>query len=544
MQLLFLLILTAVGAFIRPPTNCNHNDPCWNRKWPREKSTSKAEEHHGPVRLAGSNGRGCRCLKGRSALYVRKPPSFIFTKDQEEFGLEALLQEGSKMVMRNTKSLPPRYVRWSPQEEDDSVNNNNLRLQTAVTTWTKEQGDQKLFLHAQVHVGSQEYYDYYRTDPIFLDDSTTTLVLYELLVDDTLLTYDGNVKGDALGGIMHKVQASAKDQALARQYGWVCQANVIDYARRNWYHADFTRQEYYSAQQQRQRRGYNDPSDRNGAVNEAATALFVGPPLSSNRASRRRIFTNLFLPGNSLALFLRAILWVAVPSPELSILLLDWSSTWQQEEGSAKSSKGQISPIAKAVLQSIAYGKWNVARQLVFGQVLIAGHKAGAAGLGATDPETASMGERNDRALAAADQVFRTASGASDDVAVVHLLYGCNHCPDLHQKLQARGFTCQGVDWRTVWTASIGGDAATTATINNDGTQWKTLIAIGVVGYLGIDGADWISTVHDIVSAPDAATGGLATLLYLLRHLGLYLGLSKCLLDMEEMANTNANCNR
>jgi hypothetical protein len=544
MQLLFLLILTAVGAFVRQPTNCYHNDPCCgNKNWPSNKSTNKAEdEQHGPVRPPGSNGNSAvRCrLKGRSALYVMKPPSITFTRDQEEFGLDSLLQEGNKMV-RNTKSQPPRYVRWSPQEED-GVNHNNLRLQTAVTTWTKEQGDQKLFLHAQVHVGSQEYYDYYRTDPSFLLDSTTTLVLYELLVDDTLLTYDGNVKGDALGRIMHQVQASAQDQALAQQYGWVCQANVIDYARRNWYHADFTRQEYYSAQQQSRRR-YNDPGDRHGAVNEAATALFVGPPLSSNRASRRRIFTNLFLPGNSLALFLRAILWVAVPSPELSILLLDWSSTWQQEEGSAKASKGQISPIAKAVLQSIAYGKWNVARQLVFGQVLIAGHKAGAAGLGATDPETASMGERNDRALAAADQVFRTANGNSDDGVVVHLLYGCNHCPDLHQKLQARGFTCQGVNWRTVWTASIGGDAKTTAT-NNGGTQWKTLTAIGVVGYLGIDGADWISTLHDILSAPDAATGGLATLLYLLRHLGLYLGLSKCLLDMEEMANTNANCNR
>jgi hypothetical protein len=488
---LLLIIANAVGAFVQQHLAFPHH-------------------HHAP---GESRSTSFRCRAGLSMKRcAMKRPSFLqgeqtsAKQQQEEYLAGLLLQESAGTSSSRTQ--PTRYVRWSPAAalNDNEAANGRLRLQTAITTWTRN--DQKLFLHAQVHVGSPEYYDYYRTDPTF-DDARTTTVLYELLVDDTLLTYDedfanyndtasghgsrGGGGGLFLGRILHQVVASEKDQALAKQYGWVCQANRIDYARRNWYHADFTRQEYYARLRQR-------PEDSRPVVQEAATALFVGPPLSSNRASRRRIFTNLFLPGNSFALFLRVILWVAVPSPELSILLLDWSSTfWQQREEdqrrasmssssihsnkpSSSSFKGQISPIAQAVLQSLAYGKWNVARQLVFGQVLIAGHKA--VGLSATDTDTASMGERNDRALAAVDETFRRRTNG-DNVDTVHLLYGCNHCPDLHQKLQARGFTCVSIDWRTVWTASIGDDddnldapttkTATRVSDDDDDTRWKSV---------------------------------------------------------------------
>lgn len=409
----------------------------------------------------------------------------------------ASLEQGSDIAPSHQQH---RYVRWSHDESAD-ITARGFAFQTAVTTWKKNHFT--LQLHSQVHLGSKSYYDYYTTDPIF--DSIP--ILYELLVDEQLLQYDN----PDLARLQWPVQASSSDQALALQYGWECQANLIDYARRNWYHADWTRQEYST----------REANPMAPAGSEAATALFVGPPLSSNPESRRRIFTNLFLPGNYFALFLRSVLWIAVPSPELSILLLDWSSTWQDE--GAKSSKGQISPIAQAVLQSLASGQWLVMRQLLFGQVLLGGHKTSRATCGA------SIDGRNDRALQAVDAAFEKL-----DTREVCLLYGCNHCPDLHRKLQAKGFSHQSTQWRTVW--SISKDD-----IASNATNWKVFIAAGIVCYLGIDGADWIGTIQEIFSPSDIVSSGLATLLYLLRHVGLYLGMSKFLLDMNELTTNNGD---
>lgn len=416
-----------------------------------------------------------------------------------------LASEIDSAVFRPNLQEQARYVRWSPSAEQNSTTASWLALQTAVTTWTK--GERTLCLHSQIHLGSKSYYESYMTDPIF--DSTPTL--YELLVDQELLQYET----PDLARLQQPVQASTTDQSLALQYGLECQANIIDYARRNWYHADWTRQEYATK-----------VAKSFAPSSEAATALFVGPPLSTNKASRRRIFTNLFLPGNYFALFLRAVLWLAVPSPELSILLLDWSSTWQ--DGDNKSIKSQmISPIAQAVLQSIASGRWMTVRQLLFGQVLLAGHKA--VGSSATDPQSACIGGRNDRALQVVDAAFETL-GTHE----LFLLYGCNHCPDLHQKIQAKGFSCQGTEWRTVWSLSKD-DSISKESL------WKIPIVVGFICYLGIDGADWIGTIQEIVSAQDVASSGITALLYLARHVGLYLGMSKFLLDIDDLAASNAN---
>merc|ERR1712224_253558 len=73
----------------------------------------------------------------------------------------------------------------------------------------------------------------------------------------------------------------------------------------------------------------------------------VGPPdlefassSSNRRRLRRRLFTNLFLPGSQLASGIRALLWMTVPAPELSVILLDWSSLLQDTGHSASRNIG------------------------------------------------------------------------------------------------------------------------------------------------------------------------------------------------------------
>jgi hypothetical protein len=70
--------------------------------------------------------------------------------------------------------------------------------------------------------------------------------------------------------------------------------------------------------------------------------------LYSTRYLKRQLFTNLFLPGSTFAFTLRNILWCTVRSPELSIILLDWSSLLQGE-----SNPNALSKVALPILTSL-----------------------------------------------------------------------------------------------------------------------------------------------------------------------------------------------
>ena len=80
--------------------------------------------------------------------------------------------------------------------------------------------------------------------------------------------------------------------------------------------------------------------------------------------------------------------WIrlGVPNPELSILLIDWSSLlyvgqrcrcclYDDIDDSDMYGIVQISHIAAPVFLSLLMGKWGSARRLVFGQVLVAGQR-------------------------------------------------------------------------------------------------------------------------------------------------------------------------
>ena len=379
----------------------------------------------------------------------------------------------------------------------------------------------------------------------------------------------------------------------------------------HWYHADFTRQEFVSQLQQQNslvasinnNNRNSDPVDRrplwqqasqgkhsnNGAiVLDATTALLVGPPLIvqqqypttsvtttglcslslssfvSMASIRRRIFTNLFLPGDGFAVWLRCILWITIPSPELSILLIDWSTTWgsiltSQNRGptsSFSSTSNKVSPIALPLLQAISQGRFNDVRRLVFGQVALTGHHQAAMSaitsnrIKNTDRDNENsllVTKRNDHALQLVftefdARYYNSNSNERSSNCSVALLYGCNHCPDLHVKLMQAGFHPLESYWRTAWSVSVAPPETLTATLRINSASEKSstvgfLVLFLLPLYFLIGGYDWMETIVDVVRAfehkDDIGSALTILLFYVARHVLLYLSLSKLVLDSD-----------
>jgi hypothetical protein len=437
------------------------------------------------------------------------------------------------------------------------------------------------------------------------------------------------------------VGASISDRNLAAAYGLACQADEIRYdASPRFVHGDLTRQElaeHLQKQQQQQKKKnhgkessgrmmnrwpnlvssplatllsalrrqslYQDEDDtysrqrakksttplwqqanRWSPTQEAATALWVGPPILQQQqqqqqqvgerrsASRDGAFRQL-VQQRTIRWFLRPVLWLTVPSPEISILLLDWSalgagsySNNNHKEGG--SSTSFPSPVSRAVLASLASGNWDAARKLVFGQVLLVSASSTSASSSAQPPDSASpqdddqnwMQLRNQRAMEVMDSIIRQQSASESDSSTssssssIAILYGCLHCPDLHARLLRMGFRPIRKTWRTAWSVPVPAFAGTRLL---DPTVLQLLAVL--VLYLGLGGLDWIATVGDVTHAaadfvrdvrsvpsaqaapapssfPDAPAFFLSSStwnvvedygLYLVRHLFLYLGLSK-----------------
>ena len=445
------------------------------------------------------------------------------------------------------------YLRW--KKDGDS---GKWSMETAVTTFKR--GNQIVELHAQVHFADHgDYYNYYNSDEF---NNNFEYVLFELLVDDDLLQYrDGNWR------LKQSIQASPNDFNLAKQYSWDCQASSIDYTQSSkWVHADLSRQEFIKLTQAREQETANSNNQPlwqlagsagsgllqpSSPAAEAVSALFVGPPTlsyGSSRANelRRRLFTNLFLPGQKLANLLRAVLWMTVPSPELSIILLDWSSLLE-----GGSNPNALSKVALPILSSMVKLDLPQIRRFLFGQVLISSNnnnneKSRVNDQSRDDAWSILVTKRNDHAL---DVLMTTLDNASDEnqkekvsststpsppaAAAAALLYGSSHCPDLHTKLRASGFIPLKTTWRTAWSVTENSDQEDTSLI-------PAILALSAL-YLGVGACDWVATIGDVSqgfvenkSADSAAAIGL----YLIRHVLLYLGLSKFLIDWTNHNNS------
>jgi hypothetical protein len=373
-------------------------------------------------------------------------------------------------------------------------------MQTTVTTFKKD--DKEVKLHAMLHYGTSEYFAYY--------NDIRSVVLFELLVDEDLLIEDDNLRRLKLDSL---IQATQKDRVLAQQYGWVCQADVVRYSAK-WIHADFSRQELLErlpvpVVQANDRPLWKLASKERfpASVVEAATALMVGPPYFPATSYKRKLFSNLFVPGSSLAKLLRALLWFTVPSPELSILLLDWSSL----------NTIAISQMTLPLVEAIFKGDFGTARQLIFGQIVLLASK--------TDKQEGNdilVSQRNKRAIDVLLQQNATS---------IALLYGCNHCPDLQRRLLEIGYEPVSAEWRTAWSVRLQKDRKSKGG-NEKGIMVIVLTALPL--YLLLGGLDWISTWQDIFESPGPRDVSFYSCFYLLRHALLYSALSKYFLDFDE----------
>jgi hypothetical protein len=465
-------------------------------------------------------------------------------------------------------------------------------------------------------------------------------VVYELLVDQSLLRpidivksrgdartaqsfMDGKEDGIALRELVEPVEASRSDRILARSYGLACQSDCVRYFESpGFIHGDWTRQELIRHQEnkvQQQDRERNHPGTyrnrtitpggwasspllsllshlqrqlqqqpaesqalwrRQGggwsAAREAATALWAGPPLLlAQQLQQQKSLRGLTIVP-SFQRFLRSIVWLTVPSPEVSVLLLDWSALLKRgasferyDEGDRYSSgAGKArrrrsnaaietvfpSPASRSVLAALASGDWNAARTLVFGQILFVA--ASSTTTATRDPDD-WMSLRNDRAIRVVNRVIEEKQRQKQESTSVAILYGCLHCPDLHERIVDMGYEPLRREWRTAWTVRVPdfSAAATTARLL-DRSVLQLLVLL--VLYLGLGGIDWIATVGDVTRAAsdmvraasvelppydsvDEPVSVMAPLsvvqdyvLYLARHLLLYLGLSKFVWSTKE----------
>ncbi len=486
-----------------------------------------------------------------------------------------------------------KYIRIQPRNVRG--NRRIYELQTAVTTLAKttpSTGETSVIdLHSQLHFGDESYFTFYNDDKAF--HTQYDHIFYELIVSDKLLqtnATDGtrylepvsSSTSSSRSGIVRNrnpVAPPLSDENTADSYGLTCQLNVIDYTKEKWIHCDATREEYQSITSEGQNPNDASNNNNNGTpiwavastatapIQEYISALYrpITPStanLDLSKLSSTRLFSNLFLEGNSLATLFRLLLWTFSPSPEVSILLLDWSSLINPKP------TGGVSPVFIPVMESLLSGNLNEARKLVFAQLLVSGQTSGGRDLNLVK-------RRNDVAI---EKLMRTVNADIDekktDASPVPvpalgskknaLLYGAMHCQDLQSRFEKMGYQLRKVEWRTAWSVSVPtfGSAAdmttdndtTTRTRNSSsvgGLSWGNFaltsdpkdIAIGLVVvpvYLLIGGLDWLGTAQDIALSIDQGAildGFFIGTFYLMRHLAMYLGLSKFVVSWDGEAN-------
>lgn len=497
----------------------------------------------------------------------------------------------------------------------------HYQIQTAVTTFQRKKSCDEsstsatttVDLHAQIHFGDISYYQYFNDYHSF--GSQYDNVLYELIVEDEFLapysSSSSSITNSASstsqlkkmtpllpsqGGtkeVLNPITPTPADRNTASRYGLQCQVDGIQYCQEGWIHADLTREEFLQwihPQQPGEASNSHTSAKQPLWALASTSASFPGseffmalsrPPTTASATLTRRLFTHLFLPGDALSGWIRAALWLGVPTPELSIMLIDWSSLsyigqqsrhrrprrvddgggdYSKREGSEVNTNNiaPISPIAAPVLLSLLTGNWGTARRLVFGQVLVGGQ---------SNSDTSKNGvlidKRNERAmdvmreclsLSLPKAATATTLNKSNKEKRIALLYGAGHCRDLHRRLvQEEGLTPIRTEWRTAFRATaprwgdllptddrsinlLSKDIASSLPPSISVSAFES-VAVGFVVlplYLLVGGLDWISTMGELGNAFEgrAYLDGVAdVLLYLVRHVALYIGISKFVVD-------------
>lgn len=514
---------------------------------------------------------------------------------------ESIISSSSTTQSKIDTNNNRKYVRWNKiNNGNNDTQQQSWEMQTAITTFRNPNTRTIIELHALIHFGDPNYYKYYNSLDINMNNKTIS-VLYELLLDEKLLFINQygqcmiNWMRDNDGEIQHplKMQASSNDQMTASYYGWICQVDGINYVDntkkkyQNWIHADWTTQELLLQQNNQKDEktlnnilsssigGGGSGNGNVGVVWEATTALLSGPPLllqqqyNNQQRRQRKLFTNLFINGNSFAILLRWILWFTIPCPEISILLIDSSSIWFDNQHKQRKKNEDIipssfltttttnsdnnnnmgvftstlSPIILPLIQSLLNGRIQDFRKLLFGQAIISSNTV------INDNEANNnkawdfiVTQRNNKALQVLQNEINHMNNIDKDNKII-MLYGCNHCSDLHEKLVRQGYYPIQTTWRTASSIHLNND---NYQVNNNKNNWIVIGSLLVVLYLLIGALDWIGIVQNIVTYVSAVTttptnNNESILLevctdmisYVIRHVLLYIGLSRFLLDWK-----------
>jgi len=480
-------------------------------------------------------------------------------------------------------------------------NNNNTSASSQIIS-------SSIDLHSMLHFAEQQYFQFYNDGQQQQNELSFGLsqhnndnndmsisrpydkVFYELILSQNLLTAqpDGtrilspptNTDTNTPDYKPMSVLAPPpSDVATANSYNLACQINVVDYTQSNWIHCDVTREQFqYMANGNESNNNSNngDSDDLKDMINnelasiisevgsiistatspirQYTSALFrpttpssyTNPTTPSNDQNVSRLFTNLFLPGRSFATLLRLLLWPFSPCPEVSILLLDWSSLIDPKP------TGTISSIFLPVVECLLAGNILEARRLVFAQLLVGGQTVG-------ERESLLVTRRNDVALKilmdsiqGEEEEIREMM-ANNDAKVKDsinngcdeknynyaLLYGAMHCQDLQSQLESMGYRLTNFKWRSAWSVTVPslGNRDILFLKDDDTDGAMSIVGLLVVPlYLLVGGLDWIGTVQDIANLLDARLWGdsiAIEIFYLLRHVALYLGLAKFVVDWD-----------
>eukprot|EP00293_Proteomonas_sulcata_P007327 CAMPEP_0184306698 /NCGR_PEP_ID=MMETSP1049-20130417/15627_1 /TAXON_ID=77928 /ORGANISM="Proteomonas sulcata, Strain CCMP704" /LENGTH=430 /DNA_ID=CAMNT_0026619017 /DNA_START=96 /DNA_END=1388 /DNA_ORIENTATION=+ len=371
------------------------------------------------------------------------------------------------------QQIPRKFLELSRKSENGSL----YQLSTAQLSLRSTSSNGTLDLISIVHLGEREYFE-----AITDDVQPYDRVLHELVVNAD------SIDADDLGRRRLKYPANATvfQQTLASRYGLTHQLSGMNFTNSKWFVADLSR-ETIDKLQTRFLRSLEEPyvaGVQNLLLAQAA------------RRQGREAMTSWFLQGGTesswgpkgfserVLLTCVAIVSLALPSPELSALLISW--TWQNNGNANLQTFFDV-------LRLCANLDFVGARRLVYAQFLVSSQ----------DQETGGVyeiiiGGRNSAAMKQVETLEKDGCRRSS------LIYGVLHMPDLLQRLHQREYiVIDEPKWRDAWRISL-----------RDQDFTHVAAATGVALLFGFGCLDWLDLVRDATDSLDCLVYGQKTIIW------------------------------
>ncbi len=355
----------------------------------------------------------------------------------------------------------------------------SAELITSSITYAADNG-RKISLLPVIHFGTQAYYD----DLISSIPDSASFVLYELLVPSSLRVplRIGNVTHATLGGPVQTLASSSPAGAP----GVVEQLTALD---------------FYGLQNS------SYPSGR---------SRWLLADLPSESVPPRPMISWPTLPRLSLYSPLQLLLWLFLPSPELTTILLQWVASSRPSENVPL-----VLPIFRILSRGTLAERIGNVRIAITANILAQSLPTG--GRSTTPSSDIVIDMRNNVVMEELDSL-------EGDIAI---LYGALHAPGLSKGLLTRGFRPVASKTHTVWSFC---DDDAQDLVSSDESLLPRTSAISQTGftavactllYFLIGGFDYIGNLWAIREG-----GWISEFSYLTRHYALYTALVK-LVEIE-----------